>query len=132
MDQGTFTPRHATVELITPSNEVVDIDRGIADLIQALWAIGITTFYCCEGDDHRSYLDENETRRKAAYILMKRDAFSMEFIKAIFSDYIRFEKSYSTFMHVEVDSHPIMGDRICLRFPNHHILEMLRFLRRGK
>lgn len=127
-----FTPRHATVELMTPLGFVVDIDRGISDLIQALWNIGITTFFCCEGDDHASYLDDDETRRKAAYILMKRDHFSMEFVKAIFSDYIRFEKNYTTFLHVEVDAHPKYGDRICVRFPHHLIPEMLKFILKGK
>lgn len=129
---GTFEPRHATVELITPLGQIIDVDRGISDLIQALWNVGITTFYCCEGDEHNSYLDDNETRYHSAYILMKRDAFAMEFIKAVFSDYIRFEKNYSTFFHVEVDVHPEMGDRICIRFPHLHILELLKFVLKGK
>lgn len=114
---------------MTPRGTPIDVDANITDLIEGLWAHGITTFYCCEGDEHSGYLDDRDQKYAAAYISMKRDEFSMELIKAIFSDYSYFVKNWSTYFTVEIDKHFSQGDRICIRFPHSQINDLNRLVR---
>lgn len=44
-----MTSKHCTRLVKTPW--LVEIDKDIAELIQTLWAAGIRTTYCCQGDD---------------------------------------------------------------------------------
>jgi len=39
---------HPTRRVRTPTGEIIQVDVGMADLVQALWATGYTTLMCCQ------------------------------------------------------------------------------------
>jgi len=43
-------PRHDTITMESPWGELIQVDKGIADHVSALWAAGARTSYSCQGD----------------------------------------------------------------------------------
>lgn len=101
---------------------IVEVDEKIADLLVNMWAIGITTRYSCQGDGHL-FVDQTcrEGERYRAYVLMKRDVWSLGFIQELLKTYPAFAAEKCAW-EIAFDRHPITNEeRITIYFPSNEI-----------
>jgi hypothetical protein len=54
---GFLTPKHDTIHVFNPYiHEYIDIDKGIADLIECLWLSNISTLNSCENNNPSNFV----------------------------------------------------------------------------
>lgn len=116
--------KHQTDLLIHPKHGEIKVDRRITKLVWAMWAMGIETYYSCEGNLDR------RTRRgaahKAAYVLMKQDDDAMWYVQKILSEYPHFVDMTGSFWEISFDRYKGVN-RVCIRFPHDQISGLTDF-----
>lgn len=119
--------KHRQTSVIHPlTKELLEVDEKMAPLLRVMWAIGVTTTYSCQGDGHL-YVDQNcyEARGHRAYVQMRRDAWSLGFIKELFSDQSAFASNMASWT-IDFDENPKTHERrITVRFPSADINKLI-------
>lgn len=126
--------QHPCTILTTPRGEEVEIDLGIAELIQLMWDKGMDTQFCCEGYDwnHPESGDEHSWSaiEYRSYILMPWTPRTFDLVVNLQQNFFRFsgDKRVSWTIEYEQTHHFGGMNRICIRFPKGDIPHLTQFL----
>lgn len=128
-DDRSREPMHPQVKVWDKNfSEMVEVDEDIATLLMEMWTLGITTLYSCQGFPY--FVDQtlHAAEQYRAYVLMRKDEASMEFILNIIQNFEPFKKGKISWS-IEFDNQPDQGfQRIIIRFPHQDIQTLLSFL----
>lgn len=111
------------------------VDEEIYTLISAIYKLGGTTLYSCQGDDFEvTEIDsENfmskagEVKKSRAYVMLEYDDAAAKLLQ-LFVTYFTQHRLPHVFWNIEVDHHPGQGSRVIFRFPKDEILDFTWYL----
>lgn len=73
--------------VVHPTREIIEVDEMMVDLLEAMWDVGITTNFSCQGDGHLWVDDQHhEAARFQAYVQMRRDIWSLQFVQELLKE----------------------------------------------
>ena len=121
---------HPAIPMTYLDGETVHIDVEIGPLIRAMWDVGISTMYCCQGHDVPAGQDPNAWAWAGfkGYIMMPRTSKSLGFVQAIVSNFLtKTDRGYS--WDIEFIENPHHGSILVIRFPKNDLEELVKFTR---